>query len=121
MPVEQPLELALGKTELTGNLRDRQWFFYIHLHDFKRFFQNKLPNTEEPEQTINLLPDLDSQARLNEITVTNQKQIILAIGPEGGWVPFEIDLMTEHNFQKFNLGFFVCCHFLFSELFGRFQ
>ena len=29
---------------------------------------------------------------------------VLAIGPEGGWVPFEIDLLRQHGFSPFSLG-----------------
>ena len=29
---------------------------------------------------------------------------VLAIGPEGGWVPFELDLLAAHRFQAFGLG-----------------
>jgi RsmE family RNA methyltransferase len=30
--------------------------------------------------------------------------IVIAIGPEGGWVPFEIDLLAAHGFQPFSAG-----------------
>lgn len=29
---------------------------------------------------------------------------LLAIGPEGGWVPFELDLLQSHGFQAFSAG-----------------
>jgi len=29
---------------------------------------------------------------------------VVAIGPEGGWVPFETDLLEEHGFARFALG-----------------
>jgi RsmE family RNA methyltransferase len=29
---------------------------------------------------------------------------VLAIGPEGGWVPFEIQLLEQHGFTPFSLG-----------------
>ncbi len=29
---------------------------------------------------------------------------VLAIGPEGGWVPFEIQLLEQHRFTPFSLG-----------------
>ncbi len=31
-------------------------------------------------------------------------RVVLAIGPEGGWVPFEIDLLRAHGFLPFSLG-----------------
>ena len=79
----------------------------VHIHHyFKRFFQDTLPTLEktEPTRTKKLLPELDIQTRLDEITLTNCKRIITAIGPEGGWVPFEIDLMNELGFEKFKIG-----------------
>jgi RsmE family RNA methyltransferase len=29
---------------------------------------------------------------------------VLAIGPEGGWVPFELELLEAHGFQRFAAG-----------------
>ena len=31
-------------------------------------------------------------------------RVVLAIGPEGGWVPFEIDLLMQRGFAPFTLG-----------------
>ncbi len=31
-------------------------------------------------------------------------RIVLAIGPEGGWVPFEVKLLEQHGFEPFTLG-----------------
>lgn len=31
-------------------------------------------------------------------------RVLLAVGPEGGWVPFELDLLRHHGFQPFGLG-----------------
>ena len=31
-------------------------------------------------------------------------RILLAVGPEGGWVPFERDLLARHGFAPFGLG-----------------
>ena len=30
--------------------------------------------------------------------------MVLAIGPEGGWVPFEVELLEAHGFQRFTAG-----------------
>jgi RsmE family RNA methyltransferase len=30
--------------------------------------------------------------------------MVLAIGPEGGWVPFEVELLEAHGFQRFTPG-----------------
>ncbi|HEY2031600.1 MAG TPA: 16S rRNA (uracil(1498)-N(3))-methyltransferase [Myxococcales bacterium] len=31
-------------------------------------------------------------------------RVVLAIGPEGGWVPFEVELLTAHGFTPVSLG-----------------
>ncbi len=33
-----------------------------------------------------------------------QAPAVLAIGPEGGWVPFELELLAAHGFRRFDLG-----------------
>jgi len=30
--------------------------------------------------------------------------VLVAVGPEGGWVPFELDLLTKAGFQAVSLG-----------------
>ncbi|MEI6212073.1 MAG: RsmE family RNA methyltransferase [bacterium] len=30
--------------------------------------------------------------------------LLLAVGPEGGWTPFEIELLEQHKFSRFSLG-----------------
>ena len=30
--------------------------------------------------------------------------MVLAIGPEGGWVPFELELLEAHGFQRLTAG-----------------
>jgi len=32
------------------------------------------------------------------------RRVALAVGPEGGWVPFEVDLLAAHGFEPFTLG-----------------
>jgi RsmE family RNA methyltransferase len=32
------------------------------------------------------------------------ERVVLAIGPEGGWVPFELDLLQQRGFLPFSLG-----------------
>ncbi len=32
------------------------------------------------------------------------RRVVLAIGPEGGWVPFEVELLGAHGFRPFTLG-----------------
>ena len=79
----------------------------VHIHQrFKPFFEDTLPELEKSYQIqpLKLLPDMESGNTLSEIYQTPQKNIIVAIGPEGGWVPFEIELMQGLDFKLFSLG-----------------
>ncbi|MFZ5471984.1 MAG: 16S rRNA (uracil(1498)-N(3))-methyltransferase [Myxococcota bacterium] len=31
-------------------------------------------------------------------------RVVLAVGPEGGWIPFELELLAAHGFEPFTLG-----------------
>ncbi len=78
----------------------------VKFHErFKVFFEDYFPNQIESEnQTLlKLLPDLDSSQNLIEMHQENPERIIIAIGPEGGWVPFETELIASLGFNKFSL------------------
>jgi len=36
--------------------------------------------------------------------VGGARRVLLAVGPEGGWVPFELDLLRRHGFLPVGLG-----------------
>ena len=73
---------------------------------FKPFFEDSFPNIEKQagSEYIKLLPDSESGVMLNDVYSGDEQNIILAIGPEGGWVPFEIELMQGLGFKGFSLG-----------------
>jgi 16S rRNA (uracil1498-N3)-methyltransferase len=79
----------------------------VSIHDrFKVFFDEVLPqfiNKSSVKPTL-LLPDMDSSNNLNDVYINNTSPLVVAIGPEGGWVPFELDLMENIGFKKFTLG-----------------
>lgn len=79
----------------------------VSIHDkFKPFMQDsrRLFYEKRNEQPICLLPELDTEQTLKDIFDKDNKHLLVAIGPEGGWVPFEIDMMQSLGFQKFKLG-----------------
>uniref|UniRef100_UPI00196A0BED 16S rRNA (uracil(1498)-N(3))-methyltransferase n=1 Tax=Myxococcus sp. CA018 TaxID=2651864 RepID=UPI00196A0BED len=41
---------------------------------------------------------------LRALGVGLAQRVVLAIGPDGGWVPFEADLLEAHGFHPFSLG-----------------
>ncbi|MCF7957052.1 MAG: 16S rRNA (uracil(1498)-N(3))-methyltransferase [Phycisphaerae bacterium] len=79
---------------------------FIHKY-FKKFFQDELPGilSGNSEVCLKLLPDLGSEQRIADILTSRPTgQILVAIGPEGGWVPFEEDLMEAIGFERYCLG-----------------
>jgi 16S rRNA (uracil1498-N3)-methyltransferase len=45
-----------------------------------------------------------SSASFNQQPATNNQQLSLAIGPEGGWTPEEIAVFTQHAWTPVTLG-----------------
>ncbi|MFH2035112.1 MAG: RsmE family RNA methyltransferase [Candidatus Zixiibacteriota bacterium] len=73
----------------------------IH-HKFKPFFEDFFP-TEMEANAIKLLPEPNTNVYLSSITITYNCPIVVAVGPEGGWVPFEIESMMKLGFTPFKL------------------
>ncbi len=40
----------------------------------------------------------------SEPSATSAERTVIAIGPEGGWIPFELDLLKAQGFQPLSLG-----------------
>lgn len=77
----------------------------VRLFDkFKIFFEDELDRYYENENNlIKIVPHLETDIYLNEFEIDN-KNIVMALGPEGGWVPFEIELMESLGFKQVKLG-----------------
>lgn len=77
----------------------------VSLHDrFKAFFEDTIPTLyPDDDTTTRLLADPDIFAGLNDALDSAARGIVLAIGPEGGWVPFEIELMQKSGFKAVRL------------------
>ena len=56
----------------------------------------------ETERSLTLAAALNTA--LNQQPATDNLQLALAIGPEGGWTPEEISLFTQHNWTPVTLG-----------------
>ncbi len=69
---------------------------------FRPFFEDYFPGVSD-DKTIKLLPDIENKDFLNSIDLSNINSIAIAIGPEGGWVPFETELMIEAGFRPYRL------------------
>jgi RsmE family RNA methyltransferase len=53
---------------------------------------------------LRLVAQPGAQKRLKEIVSPKNERVILAIGPEGGWIPAEVDLLIRHKFIPISLG-----------------
>ncbi len=77
----------------------------ISIHDkFKPFmesFDDKY--LQDNISTQKLLPHQDSNKVISDLYDKSNSSHVIAIGPEGGWVPFEIELMESIGFEKFQL------------------
>ncbi|HUU44160.1 MAG TPA: 16S rRNA (uracil(1498)-N(3))-methyltransferase [Acidobacteriota bacterium] len=82
----------------------------VQIHDrFRPFFEDTLPSLDMAESTgtLRLLPDPEGTGAVDSYYDGTQERLTIAVGPEGGWVPFEIDLMTHAGFRRFSLGRFT--------------
>lgn len=69
---------------------------------FKPFFEDIFPGLSD-ENMIKLLPDMSAENFLNAEYIGENNPLAIAIGPEGGWVPFEIELMQKFGFKPVKL------------------
>lgn len=76
---------------------------------FKPFFEDTWPalEAEEPPPALKLLPDPDAGEMLDAALDHSEgirERIVIAIGPEGGWIPFEVETIKRAGFIPFRLG-----------------
>jgi RsmE family RNA methyltransferase len=65
----------------------------------KPFVEDELAQWQAPGTEL-VLPHPVSAAPLRPVA----GHVTIAIGPDGGWVPFEVDLFRAHGFQPVSLG-----------------
>ena len=54
--------------------------------------------------SVRLLADPSGERRLSGFSFPENRRVLLAVGPEGGWSPFEIELLRARGFELFGLG-----------------
>lgn len=71
----------------------------VYIHDrFRVFFEDYLQQlTIDGEHPVRLIPDPEAETTMSGLT-KGSSAVQLAIGPEGGWVPFEVELMQNIGF-----------------------
>lgn len=73
----------------------------VSIHNrFKRFFEEEYKMNED---TAYLLAHPDGNSYLTKQQINNVKNITLAVGPEGGWNDFEVELMVSLGFTKIKI------------------
>ena len=75
---------------------------YIHKR-FKPFIEDFFPAITDNYQT-RLLGDPGGRKNLGEVVNSGQGRVVLAVGPEGGWVDYEITRFQEQRFCCCTLG-----------------
>ncbi len=77
---------------------------HLEMHRrFKPFVEDFLPEITGGYQ-FHLLAHPYNQASLAEILTDGSGRILLAVGPEGGWVDFEVEMFRRQGFSCCSLG-----------------
>jgi RsmE family RNA methyltransferase len=73
---------------------------------FRPFVEDELPEITSGGDgiTLKLLADSESSSRLQDVYSRSVGRIVLVVGPEGGWVPFESGLFIKQGFRPFSMG-----------------
>lgn len=76
------------------------------VRQLKPFIEDKLdsvfPRSEnrivaDPSGTQNIFQCLEADGK-------EASRVLLAVGPEGGWTPYELALLEDHGFERFGMG-----------------
>ncbi len=70
---------------------------------FRPFVEDEL-DTVFGREALRLLPHPPARQPLTATGVGMAPRVVLAIGPDGGWVPFEAELLEAQGFHPFTLG-----------------
>lgn len=71
---------------------------------FRHFIEDYLPEvTSRYEARLVAHPETEN-ALHGHVRVKKETRILIAIGPEGGWVDFELDMFRSHGFTPVSLG-----------------
>ncbi len=76
----------------------------IYFHKkFKSFFED-VYRDEADGKTLKLVAENSSGKKLFDVYTSAVDYLTVAVGPEGGWIPYEIEYMENLGFVPFTLG-----------------
>lgn len=70
---------------------------------FKIFMEDYLPQIQSDYSHM-LFGDPDAQQYLGTVLDQNIERVLVAIGPEGGWVDYEREVFCQYGFTGFSIG-----------------
>ncbi len=70
---------------------------------FRPFMEDYFPTVSEGYSRM-LLAHPGSTGSLKSILGRSRGRVLVAIGPEGGWVDYEVDMLKKHGFSDFTIG-----------------
>lgn len=77
----------------------------VSFHDlFRPFVEDELPAFLGGGAPLRLVADPDAVTPITAIAAKGSPRAAIAIGPERGWVPFELALLQAQGFQPVSLG-----------------
>ena len=80
----------------------------IHFHKrFKPFVEDQLPEIAKGKQALVAHPynaKINIDSRADELAELKTQPRIIAVGPEGGFIPYEIELLQQAGFDTLGLG-----------------
>ena len=71
--------------------------------NFRKFVKEEL-DTLWPEAKRIVAHPYDGNRTIEQPERSNNRAILLAVGPEGGWTDEEVALLEEHGFARYSLG-----------------
>ncbi len=76
----------------------------VHIHRrFKPFIEDYLPANSD-DYSFRILAHPSGRRKLGEVITEDSSRGILAIGPEGGWVDYEVEKFREQGFVNCTIG-----------------
>ena len=76
----------------------------LHFHrGFKSFIETEIPSIKRDYDHL-IVADPRYKKSVQEVVEQTSGRVLLAVGPEGGWVDYEIDKMVASGFKGLGIG-----------------